>query len=69
MMKVVIEHYSRLLNVEFDWPSHTLTGVSPVTGPPPFSFVTSALIAKAVKKMKCVKAAGPSGAIAESIWW
>lgn len=58
-MKAWFEHYSGLLNVEFDWLSNMLPEVAPVVDPHPFPFVTSALIGKVVKKMKCGKAAGP----------
>ena len=34
-MKAWVEHYSRLLNVEFEWPSDLLPEVAPVKGPPP----------------------------------
>ena len=33
-MKAWAEHYSRLLNVEFDWPSDLLPEVEPTAGPP-----------------------------------
>ncbi len=33
-MKAWVEHYARLLNVEFEWPSDTLPEVAPVAGPP-----------------------------------
>ena len=34
-IKSWIEYYSRLLNVEFEWPSGTLDNVAPTSGPPP----------------------------------
>ena len=34
-MKAWVEHYARLLNVEFEWPSDLLPEVAPVEGPPP----------------------------------
>ena len=58
-----VEHYSRLLNVEFDWPSDSLD-VSLVAGPAPG--VSTDMIRKALCKMKGGKAAGPSGIIAEN---
>lgn len=64
-MKAWVEHYSRLLNIKFQWPSDTLHAAAPVAGPPPD--VTTALIHKAISKMKCGKAAGPSGVIAEML--
>ena len=33
-MKAWVEHYSRLLKVELEWPSDLLTEVHPVEGPP-----------------------------------
>ncbi|XP_053374665.1 uncharacterized protein LOC128547046 [Mercenaria mercenaria] len=64
-MKAWVEHYARLLNVEFEWPSDLLPKVDPVEGPPPP--VTMDIIRKALSKMKCGKAAGPSGIIAEML--
>ena len=34
-MKAWVEHYARLLNVEFEWESYLLREVVPVEGPPP----------------------------------
>ena len=51
------------MNVEFEWPSDLLPEVAPVEGPPPPA--TLVTIIKALSKMKCGKAAGPSGIIAE----
>ena len=62
-MKAWVEHYARLLNVEFEWPSDVLPEVPPTAGPPPS--VPAALIRKAISQMKCGKAAGPSGIVAE----
>ena len=64
-MKAWAEHYSRLLNVEFDWPSDLLPAVAPVAGPPPP--VTAEKILDALGKMKTGKAAGPSGITAEML--
>ena len=50
-MKAWVEHYARLLNVEFEWESDLLPEVAPVEGPPPL--VTKDLICKALRKMKC----------------
>ena len=55
-MKAWVEHYARLLNVEFEWESDLLPEVAPVEGPPPP--VKKDLIPKAIRKMKCGKAAG-----------
>ena len=59
------EHYSRLLNVEFEWPRDELPDVDPVQGPPPS--VSAELIRKALGKMGLGKAAGPSGIVAEML--
>ena len=64
-MKSWVEYYSRLLNVQFEWPSDTLDNVAPTSGPPPP--VTTALINEAIKKVKFRKAAGPSGIVAEML--
>ena len=64
-MKSWVEYYSRLLNVEFEWPSDTLDNVAPTSGPPPP--ITTALINEAINKMKFRKAAGPSGIAAEML--
>ena len=58
-----VEHYARLFKVEFDWPSDKLPEVAPIAGPPPSVFAD--LICKTLSKMKCSKATGPSGIIAE----
>ena len=60
-----VEHYSGLLNVEFEWPSDLLPEVPPVEGPPPPVTVTH--IQKALCKMKQGKATGPSGVISEML--
>ena len=64
-MAAWVEHYSRLLNVEFEWPSDELPEVEKVEGPPPS--VSSELIRKALAKMQCGKAAGPSGIVADML--
>ena len=64
-MKAWVEHYTRLLNIEFEWPVDELPEVAPKAGPPPG--VSAAQIHKALTKMKCGKAAGPSGIIAEML--
>jgi len=64
-MKAWVEHYSRLLNVEFEWPCDQLPEVSPIAGPPPP--VTLDSIRNALKRMKCCKAAGPSGITCEML--
>ena len=64
-MKSWVEYYSRLLNVEFEWPSDTVDDVAPTSGPSPS--ITMALINEAIKKIKFCKAAGPSGIVAEML--
>ena len=64
-MRAWVEHYARLLIVEFEWESDLLPEVAPVEGPPPL--VMKDLIRKALRKMKCGKAAGPSGIIVEML--
>ena len=64
-MKAWVEHYSRLLNVEFEWPSNELLEAPPTAGPP--ASVSATLIHKALSKIKCSKAAGPSGIVAEML--
>ena len=63
-MKAWVEHYTRLVNVEFEWESNLLPEVAPVEGPPP---PVTKDIRKALRKMKCGKAAGPSGIIVEML--
>ena len=64
-MKAWVEHYARLLSVQFEWPSDLLPEVAPVEGPPPP--VTLGAVRKDFGKMKCGKAAGPSDIIAEML--
>ncbi|CAH1263777.1 Hypp2763 [Branchiostoma lanceolatum] len=64
-MKAWVEHYNRLLNVEFDWPKDELPEAAPVVGPPPP--VTTEMISKALGKMRFGKAVGPSGINAEML--
>ena len=62
-MKAWVEHYAGLFDVEFEWPSDLLPEAAPAEGPPPS--VTLVAIRKALSKMKCGNAAGPSDYIAE----
>jgi hypothetical protein len=64
-MKAWVEHYARLLHVEFEWPSDLLPEAAPVEGPAPKVILD--IICKALQKMKRGKAAGPSGVIAEML--
>ncbi len=59
------EHYERLSNVEFEWDPESLTEVHPVEGPAPYISLEQVL--KAIKSMKCGKAAGTSLIIAEML--
>ena len=58
-MKGWVEYYARLLTVEFQWPSNELPEVPPTADRPPS--------VSAILKMKCSKAAGPSGIVAEML--
>ena len=64
-MKAWVKHYARLLNVEFEWPNNDLPEVPPTADPLPS--VSATLIHKALGKIKCSKAAGPSGIVAEML--
>ena len=65
--KAWLEHYQRLLNVEFefDWDPDHLSYQPPVEGPP--IPVTIAMAKKAISQMKAGKAPGPSGIVVEII--
>ena len=64
-MKAWVEHYKSLLNVEFPWDESALPEAPPTAGPPPP--ITDKMVIKALGKMKCGKAAGPSGIIVEML--
>ena len=59
------EHYSRLFNVEFDWPSEALNEVPAVAGPSPM--VTVEMVNKFLCKMKSGKAPGLQ--VSYLKWW
>ena len=59
------EHYDRLLNEEFTWDPEILSNELPVQEPA--IEITTEMILIAILKMKCGKAAGPSGIIIEMI--
>ena len=59
------EHYERLSNVEFDWDSDSLSSVYPVEGLVPH--IPLELVIKAMKLMKCCKAAGASMIVVEML--
>ena len=63
--KAWLEHFERLLNVEFDWDPAHLSAEPPVEGPP--IPITTDMVKKAINKMKSGKAAGPSGIVVEMI--
>ena len=63
--KAWLEHYQRLLNVEFDWDPDHLSHQSPVEGPP--IPITIDMVEKAISQMKAGKAPGPSGIVVEMI--
>ena len=63
--KAWLEHYERLLNVEFDWDPEHLSQEPPLEGPP--IPITIKMVKEAIAKMKAGKAAGPSGIVAEMV--
>ena len=63
--KAWLEHYQRLLNVEFDWDPDHLSYQSPVEGPS--IQITIDMVKKAISQMKAGKAPGPSGIVVEMI--
>ena len=63
--KAWLEHYQRLLNVEFDWDPDHLSYQPPVEGlqiP-----ITTDMVKKAISQMKAGKPPGPSGIVVEMI--
>ena len=63
--KAWLEHYERLLNIEFDWDPEHLSDEPPLEGPA--IPITIDMVKKAISKMKPGKAAGPSGIVVEMI--
>ena len=63
--KAWLEHYQRLLNVQFDWDPDHLSYQPPVEGPP--IPITIDMVKKAISQMKAGKAPGPSGIVLEMI--
>ena len=63
--KAWLEHYEKLLNVEFDWDPDHLSYQSSVEGPP--IPITTDMVKKAISQMKAGKAPGPSGIVVEMI--
>ena len=63
--KAWLDHYQRLLNVEFDWDPDHLSDKPPVGGLPiPITIDT---VKKVFSQMKAGKALGPSGIVVEMI--
>ncbi|XP_014670792.1 PREDICTED: uncharacterized protein LOC106811605 [Priapulus caudatus] len=58
-----LQHYKRLLNVEFPWNPDDLSVEDPVEGPA--LQISTEMVKKAIDKMQPGKAAGPSGIVAE----
>ena len=63
--KAWLEHYQRLLNVEFDWDSHHLSNEPPVEGPP--IPITTDMVKKTISQMKASKGLGTSGIVVKMI--
>ena len=63
--KAWLEHYQRLLNVEFDWDPDHLSYQPPVEGPPIPNTID--MVKKAISQMKAGKAQSPSGIVVEMI--
>ena len=63
--KAWLEHYQRLLNVEFDWDPDPLFYQPPVEGPP--IPITIDMVKKAISQMKAGKAPSLSGIVVEMI--
>ena len=63
--KAWLEHYQRLLNIEFDWDPDHLSSQPPMEGPP--IPITIDIVKKAISQMKVGKAPGPSGIVVEMI--
>ena len=60
-----VEHYKGLLNVEFPWDEEALPDAPPVEDCA--LGITDKMVSVALNKMKCGKAAGPSGIITEML--
>ena len=63
--KAWLEHYQRLLNVEFDWDPDHLSYQPPVEGQP--IPITIDKVKKAISQMTAGKPPGPSGIVVEMI--
>ena len=63
--KAWLEHYQRLLSVEFDWDPDHLSDEAPMQGLPiPF---TIDMVKKAISQMKAGKAPDPSGIVVKMV--
>ena len=65
--KAWLEHYQRLLNIEFDWDPDHLSYQPPVEGPP--IPITTDMVKKAISQMKTGKALGPLGIVVDTSNW
>ena len=63
--KAWLEHYQKLLDIEFDWDPDHLLYQPPVEGPP--IPITIDMVKKAISQMKAGKAPGLSGIVVEMI--
>ena len=63
--KAMLEHYQRLLNVEFDWDPDHLSYHPPVEGPP--IPITIDMVKTAISQMKAGKSPGLLGIVVEMI--
>ena len=63
--KAWLEHYQRLLNVEFDWDPDHLSDEPPVEGPP--IPITIDMFKKVISQMKTGKSPDSSGIVVEMI--
>ena len=63
--KAWLEHYQRLLNVEFDWDPDHLSYQPPVEGPS--ISITIDMVKKCISQVKAGKPPGPSGIVMEMI--
>ena len=63
--KAWLEHFQRLLNVEFDWDPDHLSYQPPVEDLP--IPITTDMVKKAISQMKAGKAPSPSGIVVEMI--
>ena len=63
--KARLEHFQRLLDIEFDWDQDHLSDEPPVEGPA--IPITIYIVKKAISQMKAGKAPGPSGIVVEII--